>query len=208
MTFSIPAPLDLGFEYRTKDSARITQRVLGDGRLQTVVAHAPMPGVTPAMCLWFLENVDREVEFRGHRALAYRFWHPRDHIYFKRLGRFGAGDTWHIVEAFGARREWLLDDHFHVVQIDETGFTMEVRIPLLGTAGVAEERWTPDDAGMRWTVTLTAGFGAAPPRWLNAAVRKHRLPFVNRWTEHNVEEAGFLPQFLPEMYGARATIFR
>src|SRR5579859_1471911 len=139
--WSIPAPLELGFATRRRGSATITQEVLDDGRLQTVVTHAPMPGVTPAMCLWFLENVDREVEFHGHRALAYRFWHPRDHIYFKRLGRFGVGDTWHIVEAFGGRREWLLDQHFHVVQLDDSGFTMQVRVPLLGAAATAEERW-------------------------------------------------------------------
>jgi len=28
--------------------------------------------------------------WRGHKAMAYRLWHPRDHIYFKRLG-VGAG---------------------------------------------------------------------------------------------------------------------
>jgi hypothetical protein len=204
----IPAPLDVGFKPRLRDSASITQQVLHDGRLQTVVAHAPMPGVTPAMCLWFLENVDREVEFQGQRAVAYRFWHPRDHIHFKRLGQFGVGDTWHIVEAFGGEPRWLLDDHFSVVQIDETGFTMQVRVPLLGTAAVAEERWKPDAGGMRWTVTLTGGFETGPQRWLNPAVRRHRSRFVNRWIQHNVEEAGYLPQFLPEMYEERASIFR
>jgi hypothetical protein len=206
--WKIPAPLDLGLAMRKKESARISQRVLDDGRLQTVVEHAPMPGVTPAMCLWYLENIDREVELRGCRAIAYRFWHPRDHIHFKRLGKFGVGDTWHIVEAFGAERRWLLDDHFHVTRLDETGFTMEVRVPLLGAAAVAEERWQPSEAGLRWTVTLTGGFASAPRRWLNAAVRKHRLPFIDRWTQHNVEEGGCLPQFLPEMYAERERIFR
>src|SRR5579859_3042532 len=141
--WKLPAPLALGFTLREKSSAQIRQRVLDDGRLETVVAHAPLAGVTTEMCLWFLENIDREVEFRGQRAIAYRFWHPRDHIYFKRLGKFGPGDTWHIVEAFGAERRWLLDDHFHVVQLDDSGFTMQVRVPLLGAAATAEERWQP-----------------------------------------------------------------
>jgi hypothetical protein len=197
--WSIPPPLDVGFVFRDPLSARISQRVLDDGRLETVVAHAPMPAVTPEMCLWFLENVDREVEVRGRRAVAYRFWHPRDHIHFQRVGN---GDIWHIVEAFGADRAWLLDDRFHVAHIDEGGFTMEVRVPVLGAAATMVERWQPDPEGMLWTATLTAGFPGR--RWLNAAVRRHRGRFIERWTRHNVEEGGCLPQFLPELYGRLA----
>jgi hypothetical protein len=66
-----------------------------------------MPGVTPEMVLWFLERVDRDIEFRGVKTLAYRLWHPRDHIHFERREKFGPGDTWHVVEAFQARPEKL-----------------------------------------------------------------------------------------------------
>jgi len=30
-------------------------------RLRQLVEHAPLPGVTPAMCLWYLERVDRQL---------------------------------------------------------------------------------------------------------------------------------------------------
>jgi hypothetical protein len=206
--WNLPEPLELGFEFRSKGSAKITQRVLDDGRLQTVVAHAPMLEVTPEMCLWFLENVDRQVSFRGHRALAYRFWHPRDHIHFKRQGKFGPGDRWHIVEAFGRDPRFMVDDLFHVVDLDDTGFVMEVRLPV-GTVAIAEERWVRSDAGLLWTVTMTAGFTKAPACWFNGAVRRRRAEFIRRWSEqHNPEEAGCLPQFLPEMYAERAKLFQ
>jgi hypothetical protein len=77
-------------------------------------------------------------------------------------------------------------------RVDETGFVMEVRLPL-GTVAFVEERWAPSPAGLLWTVTMTAGFEKAPGQWLNGAIRKHR--------------AEFLPQFVPELYAERARIF-
>src|SRR2546426_3025433 len=36
------------------------------------------------MMLWFLRHIDQHLEWRGMKVLTYRYWHPRDHIFFKR----------------------------------------------------------------------------------------------------------------------------
>jgi hypothetical protein len=198
--WQIPGALPVGWRMRPLDTAHITVGYLEDGRFRQLVEHAPLPGVTPAMCLWYLERVDRQ---RGHTALAYRFWHPRDHIFFQRRGSFGPGDRWHIVEAFGADHRFLYDQVFDVTKLDETGFTMELRRlghPVL----VADERWRPTAAGLCWTVEMTVGSPEPGLRTIVRPLMRRRMAFLERWRQHNVEEAGNLPYFLPELYAGKA----
>ncbi len=199
----IPEPIGVDWAARTVDSAKITVSTLDDGRFRQVIEHAPLPGVTPAMCLWYLQYVDQTVRWRGHAALAYRLWHPRDHIFFRRLGQFGPGDRWHIVEAFGADRRYLVDEVFHVTKLDETGFTMEVR-RLRTAVLVADERWQPATTGLRWTVEMTAGTAQPGLRAISDRIIRRRLAFLSRWRRHNVEEVGNLANFLPDLYQREA----
>ncbi len=151
------------------------------------------------MCLWFLEHVDQEMTWRNNRALAYRFWHPRDHIHFKRMGGFGAGDRWHIVEAMGADLRFLLDEVFHVTKLDESGFHMEVR-KLGGPVAQVVEDWEVTAEGLRWTVRLTIGSTGKVLGPISRFIRPRVMPMLVAWRRHNVEEAGNLPMFLPELY--------
>ena len=195
----IPMPLAVDWPQRDVASARISSSDLDDGRYRQIVEHAPLPGIDPAMCLWYLEHVDREVEWRGQNVLAYRLWHPRDHIFFRRKGPFAPGGRWHIVEAFGAERRFLLDGVFHVTKLDESGFTMEIR-RLGQVVAHVDESWTTDSAGLHWTVTMTAGSSRPGFRSLTRRIVARRTNFLHRWRQHNVEEAGNLPHFLPELY--------
>src|SRR5579864_8153304 len=54
--WQIPAPLPVGWTMRSLDSATVTAGFLADGRFRQRIEHAPLPGVTPAMCLWYLER--------------------------------------------------------------------------------------------------------------------------------------------------------
>jgi hypothetical protein len=198
-TWRIPQPVVIGWEMRTPDSAKITAGSLDDGRFRQTVEHAPLPGITPAMCLWYLERLDRTLTWRNQTTLAYRFWHPRDHIFFDRHGSFGPGGRWHIVEAFGADRSFLLDQMFHVTRLGDMGFTMEVR-RLGHPVAVIDERWQPGPTGLVWTVEMTVGSTAPGLRAVTRRVVRRRMAFLERWRQHNVEEAGNLPHFLPELY--------
>jgi hypothetical protein len=200
---AIPDPLPLDWPVRRVDSAIITSGWLADGRFRQRVEHAPLPGVTPAMCLWWLGRVDQPLTWRGITALAYRFWHPADHISFTRRGAFGPGMRWYIVEAFGADRRFLLDQTFHVTRLHESGFSMEVRKAGQRIA-VVDEDWAPSPAGLIWTVEMTVGSSLPGIRSVTRRMLQRRLGFLERWRQHNVEEAGYLPCFLPELY-ARET---
>ena len=81
--WQIPEALTVGWQMRALGTAGITAGYLEGGRFPQHVEHAPLPGVTPAMCLWYLERAGRPLTWRRHTALAYRFWHPRDHIFFQ-----------------------------------------------------------------------------------------------------------------------------
>jgi hypothetical protein len=124
--WSIPQPLPYDWAMREKASAKITVRRLEDGRLEQMVEHAPLPGVTPEMMLWMLENMGREIEWRGQRCIMYRCWHPIDHIHFEILGAFGPGCRFHIVEAFEGRPEYLADRAYDVPKLGRTALRDEL----------------------------------------------------------------------------------
>jgi hypothetical protein len=200
--WQIPAPLEFDWKMRTLADASISVHELGDGRIEHIVKHQPIPGVTPEMLLWYFENIDKELVWRGQRAIGYRFWHPIDHIHFKRHGKLGAGDRWHIVEAFGGSRDYLLDRTFEVLKFDETGFCMAVFIGgRLGS--FTDERWEWTPQGLLWTVHVLAGPIGFPFGLIFRKMRPRIDRFLERWHQHNVEEDGNLQHFLPELFASR-----
>jgi len=88
-------------------------------------------------------------------------------------------------------------------ELDETGFTMQVR-RLGHPVVVADERWRPTAAGLCWTVEMTVGSTEPGLRTIVSALVRRRMALLERWRQHNVEEAGNLPCFLPELYAAEA----
>jgi hypothetical protein len=201
--WKIPEPLAIDWQMRDVSSARITVRELDDGRQQRIIQHAPLPGVKPEMMVWFLKNIDRtDLEWRGHRLLAYRYWHPCDHIYFKILGKPGAGCRFHLVEAFQANPKYLIEAVFDVPKLDNSGFRLELRRFGNLIATMDEDFGvTPD--GMHYKVTMT--LGSTKP--IVGAVTRFGRRYVvakqlDAWHQHNVEEVGNLPHILPDLYAA------
>lgn len=187
---------------RDVSSARISRRALPDGRLEQVIQHAVLPGMTPELMLWWFSVIDRTVEFRGIRCLAYRLWHPRDHIHFEVRGRaadgtVGPGARFRIVEAFGGRPEFLLDEVFRVARLDRTGIRIEIRKAGAVFAALDED-WEPVEGGLRYAVTMRIGASGAL-RVLNPVIHWRRRAALEAWLTHNVEEVGNLPLFLPEL---------
>ena len=202
--WTIPEPLPFDWEMRDKSSARITVRTLDDGRLEQTIEHAPLPGVTPEMMLWMLENMGREIEWRGQRCILYRCWHPLDHIHFEVLGPFGPGCRFHIVEAFQARPEFLQDFVYDVPKLDRTGFRLEYR--RLGfLIGSADEDWEELPNGMGWRVRQIVGMTVPMVKRLNPVLRRRQAAVLEAWLLHNVQEDGNLPHVLPQLYATYAS---
>jgi len=190
------------------ESAKTAVTRLPDGRLQFSIVHDLLRGVTPAMLVWWFDNMDGEHDVGFGPAPRYRLWHPVDHValtYVKpaRDGRrFGPGAQVRIQELFGARPEYAVDVVSTIEFLDETGFAHADRV--LGRP-VAELRYRfhADAAGTRYENTLTVG--APGFKLLNDHVRP--LLFSEEkgraWLKHNVEEVGNFELFLPGLYGAR-----
>ena len=119
-------PLDVPWASRLRptQSAEVTVRRLDDGRLEQRVVHATMPGVTRTMLRWWMDHVGDTVDWHGKRVLAYRLWHPLDHIHFE-IRRERDRLRLHIAEAFQAQPRYLLNYVFDVPNLDDTGFRLE-----------------------------------------------------------------------------------
>jgi len=202
--WTIPEPIPIDWPMRDLSTAKVTVRDLEDGRQQRIVEHAPLPGVKPHMMLWFLRHLDRYLAWRGMIMLAYRYWHPTDHIFFKILGTPGPGCRFHIVEAFQANPKYLIDITFDVPKLDLTGFRLEFR--RLGQIITSlDEEFEDAPEGMRYKVTMTIGSTAPLLRTVTRLVRERFLAqTLDAWHLHNVQEVGNLPHFLPDLYATHA----
>lgn len=191
------------------ESAQTQVERLADGRLRFSIRHDVLRGVTPAMLVWWFNNIEGEMDLGGRQSARYRVWHPRDHVLLKyvrqaRDGRnFGPGARVHIVEFLGARPDYEVDIVSTVEFLDETGFSHSDRIAGIEVARL-NYRFAPVHDGTLYENSLTVGSsGPAPARFLvNRFVRRRLFPeeMGQAWLKHNVEEVGNFEYFLPELY--------
>jgi hypothetical protein len=201
--WTIPTPIPVDWKMREVDSAVVHVGAVPDGRFEQKIDHAVLPDITPKMLLWWIRNLDRQIEWDGSRFLAYRLWHPRDHIFHRIFprsdGDLGPGMKFHLVEAFGADLKYLVDHTFEVTKFDESGFRLEMS--LLGqTVFALNETFSVLPGGTKCTVQMV--FESTNPAFQLAAkvVRMAEADFLHRWIQHNVEEVGNYPFFLPQIY--------
>jgi hypothetical protein len=204
---SIPQPLPLSYLERARalSTAEITVRDLDAGGIEQRIVHGPLVGVTREMLFWWMHHIGDEVTWEGHRVMAYRLWHPRDHIDWSCDGPVRAGCRFHIVEAFGAQRRFLVDNVFHVPRLDPSGFRIETRFFGAARASI-DEGWDDLPDGVRWTNTMRLEPVRAllgPLVRLGARLKRDMLA---AWQAHNVEEVGFVPEFLPQLYASRTDL--
>jgi hypothetical protein len=202
--WKIPEPLSVSYWSRRRpiSSAEVNVRVLNDGQFEQRIVHGVLQGVTREMLFWWMHHIGDQVDWEGQRTTAYRLWHPRDHIHWECDGPVRPGARFQIVEAFASQRRFLVDNLFDVPKLDETGFRIQAR--FFGAAEISvDEDWEDVPGGVRWinTMRLRSASSLLGPlvqlgRWVK------RAQFA-AWLTHNVEEVGFIPEFLPVLH-ARA----
>ncbi len=198
---AIPAPLPLSYVARARPiaSAEVTVRPWGVGGIEQRIAHAPLPGVTREMLFWWMHHMADAVEWEGHRVKAYRLWHPLDHIDWSCDGPVQAGSRFRIQEAFQREARFLIDSTFDVPRLGPDGFRLETRFFGAALASIDED-WEDVPGGVRWvnTMHLTGTTPlVAPLVRIGRAIKRTTL---TAWIRHNVEEVGFLPEFLPALF--------
>jgi hypothetical protein len=211
MQSKLPPARPFNWAMKPLDSARTEFKTLNDGRLGLTIRHDILKGVTPAMLGWWFRHIDGTMEHMGQTYPRYLMWHPIDHIEYavaRRApdGTAGPGSRFHIVEAFGANTEFLVDSLADIPGNDDTGITLSVRkfgleVMRLEHSFTAVPRGTLYESRMR---VGTRGFVVQQP--VNWVIRRRIFTesMGRAWLKHNVEEVGNLEFFLPALYAAQA----
>jgi hypothetical protein len=202
---SLPPVLEVSYaaKRRPLGSAKITVRELEGGGLEQRIEHAPLLGVTREMLFWWMHHIGDQVEVEGQRVLAYRLWHPFDHVHWSCDGEVAPGCRFHIVEAFQRERRYLVDSMFDVPELTAFGFRIVTTFFGVVRLSIREE-WSDVPGGVQWTNTMQVVPRAGVLSPLVRVGRAVKGKMLTAWLEHNVEEVGFVPEFLPALYEARA----
>jgi len=193
------------------DSAETGFITLDDGRLELSIRHDILKGVTPAMLGWWFRNIEGTMEHMGQTYPRYLVWHPIDHIHYavaRRApdGTAGPGARFHLVEAFGANPDFLVNSVADVAKNDDTGITLSVR--KFGAVMMQlEHTFTPVPEGTLYQSKMHVGTKVVLARFLfNRWIRPRVFSEAmgRAWLKHNVEEVGNLEFFLPALYAEHA----
>ena len=204
-----PRPFD--WSMKPLDSAETGVKTLNDGLLELTIRHAILKGVTPAMLGWWFQNIEGTMEHLGQTYPRYLVWHPIDHIHYEVVrrapdGTAGPGARFHIVEAFGANLDYLVDSVADVPKNDDTGLILSVRKFGMEVMRL-EHRFTAAPGGTQYESKMHVGTRAVPARFVvNPLIRRRVFTGAmgRAWLKHNVEEVGNLEFFLPALYAAHA----
>jgi hypothetical protein len=200
-------PIEVPWEMKSVSTATTTLEWLDDRRLRLAIRHEVIAGVTPAMIVWWFNNMAGTMRVGERDVPRYRVWHPLDHhsITYVRPAangaNFGRGARVRIREFLDRNPRYEVDRVAEVDFLDETGMSMNV-----SSAGLrlAEMRYAfkAVEGGTLYENSFIAGVKPALLRHLNKAILARLFPEEQgrAWLKHNVEEVGNLQFFLPDLY--------
>jgi hypothetical protein len=190
------------YPLRSVDTATVRYTAAPHGRRRITIDHRPLPGITPEMLLDWFTHLDGTMVYGDSVVDRYLAWHPVDHIRWELArqaptGGAAEGARFRMVEAFGGRPEFTIDEVACVEKLDETGIRLARRI-----AGVAvfqlEHTWSAGADGVHYVTVMDLGVRSPLLSPVNEIVRQ-RFPEekVDAWVKHNIEEVGQLEYLLP-----------
>lgn len=192
------------YPLRSVDTATVSYSVHPHGRRRVTIDHRPLAGVTPAMLLDWFTHLGGTISYGGEVIDRYLAWHPIDHIKWElarpaRTGGAAEGARFHMVEAFGARPEFLVDEVARVEKLDETGIRLVLRV-----AGVIvfalEHTWSAGSEGAHYVTVMDLGPRAGLLAPVNCILhRRFSEAKAHAWVKHNIEEVGQLEYLLPQL---------
>jgi hypothetical protein len=203
----LPPPRPLLWPLRPRETAKVQDRLLADGRRRITIRHALLRGVTPEMLSWWYRNIDGEMDYAGGRWPRYCVWHPLDHISYtvshRVNGEVMPGTRLHIREAFQRQPENLLDLEAEVEEIEPSAAVIHKRVGPLTVLRLAN-RFDEVAGGTRYVTEMTIGTPGLAGRVLNAIIRGRILAGAlgEAWIRHHIEEIGMLEHFLPDLHAS------
>ena len=192
------------YPLRPVETAAVQYLDAPHGRRRVTIDHRPLTGITPAMLLDWFTHLGETMSYGGKVIDRYLAWHPIDHIEWALArpapnGGAAEGARFRMVEAFGGRPEYKIDEVARVEKLDETGIRLVRRI-----GGVAvfqlEHTWSAGADGAHYVTVMDLGVRSPLLAPVNVIVR-HRFSDakVRAWIKHNIEEVGQLQYLLPQL---------
>uniref|UniRef100_A0A5Q5BJI3 DAPG hydrolase PhiG domain-containing protein n=2 Tax=unclassified Mycobacterium TaxID=2642494 RepID=A0A5Q5BJI3_MYCSS len=197
------------YPLRAVDTATVEIIDAAHHRRRVTIDHRPLDGVTPAMLLDWFTHLDGTVLYGDEVIDRYLAWHPIDHIRWELArpapGGGAADGAWfRMVEAFGGRPEFTIDEVARVEKLDATGIRLVKRV-----AGVVvfqlEHTWSAGKDGAHYVTVMDLGARSALFAPVNRLVTRHFPDDKMRaWVRHNIEEVGQLEYLLPALVSGEA----
>lgn len=192
------------YPLRSVDTATVTFTACPHHRRRITIDHRPLPGLTPAMLFDWFTHIGGTMLYGGEKVQRYHAWHPLDHIHWELdrpapAGGAAEGARFRMVEAFGARPEYKVDEIAHVEKLDPSGIRLVKRV-----AGVPvfrlEHTWSLGSDGTHYITTMDLGTRSTLLSPVNKVVcRRFPDDKVRAWVKHNIEEVGQLEYLLPQL---------
>ena len=109
-----------------------------------------------------------------------------------------------MLEAFGARPEYLVDEIARVEKLDETGIRLVLRVAGLIVFQL-EHTWSAGGGGAHYVTVMDLGPRARVLAPVNRVLRRRFSEDKARaWVKHNIEEVGQLEYLLPQLRSGEA----
>jgi hypothetical protein len=173
-------------------------------RRRVTIDHRPLSGVTPAMLLDWFTHLGETMRYGGEVIDRYLAWHPIDHIQWELArpaptGAAADGARFRMVEAFGGRPEYRIDEVARVEKLDETGIRLVKRIGGVPVFQL-EHTWSAGVDGAHYVTVMDLGVRSPLLSVVNKLLCQ-RFPDdkVRAWVQHNIEEVGQLEYLLPAL---------
>lgn len=197
------------YPLRCVDTAAVHYLDHRHGRRRITIDHRPLAEVTPAMLLDWFTHLGETMAYGGEVIDRYLAWHPIDHIHWALArpapgGGAADGARFRMVEAFGGRPEYKIDEIARVEKLDETGIRLVKRV-----AGIPifqlEHTWSAGADGAHYVTVMDLGARSPLLTPVNRIVRR-RFPDhkLRAWVKHNIEEVGQLEYLLPQLRSGEA----
>ncbi|KUH65732.1 hypothetical protein AU184_05650 [Mycolicibacterium novocastrense] len=197
------------YPLRCVDTATVHYLDHRHGRRRITIDHRPLAEVTPAMLLDWFTHLGETMAYGGEVIDRYLAWHPIDHIHWALArpapgGGAADGARFRMVEAFGGRPEYKIDEIARVEKLDETGIRLVKRV-----AGIPifqlEHTWSAGADGAHYVTVMDLGARSPLLTPVNRIVRR-RFPDhkLRAWVKHNIEEVGQLEYLLPQLRSGEA----
>lgn len=192
------------YPMRTVDTAKVQFTDCAHGRRRITIDHRPLAGVTPAMLFDWFTHLGGTMKYGGEIVDRYHAWHPVDHILWELArpapgGGAAEGARFHLVEAFGARPEFTVDEVARVEKLDDTGIRLVLRLAGIPVFQL-EHTWSAGADGAHYVTVVDLGVRSLLLSPLNRLLhRKFSDKKAHAWVKHNVEEVGQLEYLLPAL---------